>query len=75
MGYHASRTEADSEERGNIALGAMDAMVELLQGHSPGLRLDPVKMGYLMTVVQGAVRDAIPSYSPLHYGPSNDTGD
>lgn len=72
MGISMGRSEADSEERGNIALGAIDAMVELLQGQAPMMRLDPQKLGYLMTVVQGAVRDAIPSYDPLHHGACND---
>jgi len=72
MGYEMGRSEADSEERGNIALGAIDAVVELLQGQAPMLRIDPAKLGYLMVVVQGAVRDAIPSYAPLHGGACND---
>lgn len=61
--------------RGNIALGAIDAMVELLQGQAPVMRIDPQKPGYLMTLVQGAVRDAIPSYDPLHREPCNDIDD
>jgi hypothetical protein len=49
----------EAEERNSLALGAMDALADLIAGLDPHNHIDPGKFYYLFQVVNRAVHDAI----------------
>lgn len=68
------RSDRDQEDRANIALGALDALHDLLAGQDPLCKIDPGSFIYLFGIVGDACRDAIPNGWPKHGAAVNDDG-
>lgn len=63
----------DMEIRASTAIGAMEGLIELVEGQQPGMAIHAELLAPLMRVVFDSVKKAVPSYRPI--GAANDFDD
>jgi hypothetical protein len=65
----------DQEDKANLALGAMDALHDLIASRDPLSSIQPEPLSYILQLVIDAARDAIPNGHPKHGRAANEGED